>query len=223
MKPLAIAGIVLVAVLLLGGASLVSSSNAIITQDTVCEQMIGQVNSALQRRMDLIPNLVETVKGYASHEKETLTGVIAARASATQVKLDASTLSDPNKLKEFNQAQGQLSAALGKLMMVSERYPDLKADKNFQDLMAQLEGTENRIKIERDNYNKAVTGLNVQIRTFPGSLVNALMAHVKERQVFQAEEGAQAAPKVSFGAPAAAPASAPAVAPAAAPAGGEAK
>lgn len=210
MKPIAIAGIVIVALLLSGGTALVSKSNAIITQDAVCEQMAGQVNTALQRRLDLIPNLVETVKGYASHESATLTAVIAARASATQIKLDASTLSDPNKLKEFNQAQGQLSAALGKLMVVSEQYPNLKADKNFQDLMAQLEGTENRIKIERDNYNKAVTALNVQIRTFPGSLVNALMAHVKERQVFQAEEAAQAAPKVSFApaAPAAAPANA---------------
>jgi LemA protein len=212
MKPLAIVGIILAGIILLGGTALVSKSNAIITQDAVCEQMAGQVNTALQRRMDLIPNLVETVKGYASHESETLTAVIAARASATQIKLDASTLSDPAKLQQFNQAQGQLSAALGKLMVVSEQYPNLKADKNFQDLMAQLEGTENRIKIERDNYNRAVTGLNVEIRTFPGSLVNALMAHVKERQVFQAEEAAKTAPKVSFdkSAPAAPAASAPA-------------
>jgi len=215
MKPLAIIGIILAGVILLGGTSLVSTSNAIITQDTVVEQMVGQVNSALQRRLDLIPNLVETVKGYASHENQTLTAVIAARASATQIKLDASTLSDPAKLKEFNMAQGQLSAALGKLMVVSEQYPNLKADKNFQDLMAQLEGTENRIKIERDNYNRAVTELNVSIRTFPGNLVNALMAHVQQRQVLQAEEGAKAAPKVSFGA------NAPAAAPAAA--GGETK
>lgn len=216
MKPLAIAAIVLVALLVLGGTSLVSSSNSIIAQDAVCEQMAGQVNTALQRRLDLIPNLVETVKGYAGHEKETLTAVIAARASATQIKLDASTLTDPNKLKEFNQAQGQLSAALGKLMVLSEQYPNLKADRHFQDLMTQLEGTENRIKIERDNYNRAVTGLNIKIRTFPGSLVNSLMAHVKERQVFQAEEAAKTAPKVSFGASAA-----PAAAPAAA--GGETK
>lgn len=199
MKPLAIVGIILAGIIILGGTALVSKSNTIITTDAVCEQMAGQVNSALQRRLDLIPNLVETVKGYASHENETLTAVIAARASATQIKLDASTLTDPAKLQQFNQAQGQLSAALGKLMVVSEQYPNLKADKNFQDLMAQLEGTENRIKIERDNYNKAVTALNVEIRTFPGSLVNSLMAHVKERQVFQAEEAAQAAPKVSFG------------------------
>lgn len=216
MKPLAIVGIILAGIIILGGTALVSKSNTIITTDAVCEQMVGQVNSALQRRLDLIPNLVETVKGYASHENETLTAVIAARASATQVKLDASTLTDPAKLQQFNQAQGQLSAALGKLMVVSEQYPNLKADKNFQDLMAQLEGTENRIKIERDNYNKAVTALNVEIRTFPGSLVNALMAHVKERQVFQAEEGAQAAPKVSFGKSApAAPATPTAPAPAA--------
>ncbi|HWR04914.1 MAG TPA: LemA family protein [Humidesulfovibrio sp.] len=214
MKPLAIVGIILAGIIILGGTALVSKSNTIITTDAVCEQMAGQVNSALQRRLDLIPNLVETVKGYASHENETLTAVIAARASATQVKLDASTLTDPAKLQQFNQAQGQLSAALGKLMVVSEQYPNLKADKNFQDLMAQLEGTENRIKIERDNYNKAVTALNVEIRTFPGSLVNSLMAHVKERQVFQAEEAAQAAPKVSFGK------SAPAVPAAPAPAAG---
>jgi len=185
--------------LLLGGVSMVSTSNDIIAQNAVCEQMTGQKNSALQRRLDLIPNLVETVNGYAGHEKDTLTAVIAARASATQLKLDASTVSDPKKLAEFNQAQGQLSAALGKLMVLSEQYPNLKADRQFQDLMTQLEGTENRIKIERDNYNRAVTGLNIRIRTFPGSLVNSLMAHVKERQVFQAEEAAQTAPKVSFG------------------------
>ena len=215
MKPLAIVGLILAAIIVLGGTALVNSSNTIIALDTVCEQMTGQVNTALQRRLDLIPNLVETVKGYASHEKETLTAVIAARASATQIKLDASTLSDPNKLKEFNMAQGQLSAALGKLMVVSEKYPELKADRNFSDLMTQLEGTENRIKIERDNYNKAVTALNIQIRTFPGSLVNAMISHVKERQVFQSEEAAKVAPKVSFGA--AAPAAAPAAA------GGETK
>lgn len=199
MKPLAIAGAVVLALIVLGGGAMVSSSNAIIAQDAVCEQMIGQVNSALQRRMDLIPNLVATVKGYASHEKETLEGVMAARAAATQVKLDAGTLADPSRLQKFNAAQGQLSAALGRLMVVSERYPDLKADTHFSDLMAQLEGTENRIKIERDNYNAAVTALNVKIRTFPGSLVNALMAHVNQRQVFQADEAAKTAPKVDFG------------------------
>ncbi len=199
MKPLAIAAIVLVALLAIGGMTMVSTSNEIITLDAQCEQMTGQVNSALQRRLDLIPNLVETVKGYASHESETLTAVIQARAAATAVKLDASTLSDPGKLAQFNQAQGQLSAALGRLMVVSEQYPNLKADRQFADLMVQLEGTENRIKIERDNYNKAVTALNTRIRTFPGSLVNALMSHISQRQVFQAEEAAKTAPKVSFG------------------------
>ncbi|SNR77124.1 LemA protein [Humidesulfovibrio mexicanus] len=207
MKPLVLLGIILAGVVILGGTGLVATNNEIITKDAVVEQMAGQVNSALQRRLDLIPNLVETVKGYASHESETLSAVISARAQATQMKLDASTLSDPEKLKALNQSQGQLSAALGRLMVVSEQYPNLKADARFQDLMAQLEGTENRIKIERDNYNAAVTALNVQIRTFPGSLVNALMTHASPRQVFQAEEAAQAAPKVSFGnAPAAAPA-----------------
>ena len=198
MKPIAIVGIALVALLLLGGGSLVSMNNGIITLDAQCDQMTGQVNSALQRRLDLIPNLVETVKGYAGHEKETLTAVIQARAAATQVKLDASTVSDPAKLAEFNKAQGQLSAALGKLMVVSEQYPNLKADKQFTELMIQLEGTENRIKIERDNYNKAATALNIKVRTFPGSLVNSLMANVKPREVFQSEEAAKTAPKVSF-------------------------
>ena len=199
MKPIAIAGLALVALLLIGGMTMVSTNNDIITLDAQCDQMTGQVNSALQRRLDLIPNLVETVKGYAVHESETLTAVIAARASATQVKLDASTMTDPNKLAQFNQAQGQLSAALGKLMVVSEQYPNLKADTHFVELMTQLEGTENRIKIERDNYNKAATALNVKIRTFPGSMVNSLMANISKREVFQSEEAAKTAPKVSFG------------------------
>jgi len=198
MKPIAIVGLALLALLVLGGASMVSMNNGIITLDAQCDQMTGQVSSALQRRLDLIPNLVETVKGYASHENETLTAVIKARASATQVKLDAATVTDPKKLAEFNQAQGQLSAALGKLMVVSEQYPNLKADKHFVELMTQLEGTENRIKIERDNYNRAVTALNIKVRTFPGSMVNSMMANVKQREVFQAEEAAKTAPKVSF-------------------------
>ncbi len=198
MKPIAIVGLALLALLVLGGASMVSMNNAIITLDAQADQMTGQVSSALQRRLDLIPNLVETVKGYASHENETLTAVIKARASATQVKLDAATVTDPKKLAEFNQAQGQLSAALGKLMVVSEQYPNLKADKHFVELMTQLEGTENRIKIERDNYNRAVTALNIKVRTFPGSMVNSMMANVKQREVFQAEEAAKTAPKVSF-------------------------
>ncbi len=190
---------VVVALIVLAVSSMVSVSNGIITLDAQCDQMVGQMNSALQRRMDLVPNLVETVKGYAEHEKDTLSAVIAARASATQVKLDASTLTDPAKMREFNRAQGELSMALGKLMAVSEAYPNLKADKHFTELMTQLEGTENRIKIERDNYNRAVTGLNTKIRTFPGSLVNSMMSQIKQREVFQADEGAKSAPKVSFG------------------------
>ena len=173
--------------------------NTIQANDEAVTAAWGDVEAAYQRRADLIPNLVETVKGYAAHENETLTAVITARASATQVKLDASTMTDPAKLAQFNQAQGQLSAALGKLMVVSEQYPNLKADKQFVELMTQLEGTENRIKIERDNYNKAATALNIKIRTFPGSLVNSLMANIAKREVFQAEEAAKAAPKVSFG------------------------
>jgi LemA protein len=190
---------VVVALIALAVGSMISTNNGIITLDAQCDQMVGQMNSALQRRLDLVPNLVETVKGYAEHEKETLSAVIAARASATQIKLDASTLTDPGKMKEFNRAQGELSMALGKLLAVREAYPNLKADKHFTELMTQLEGTENRIKIERDNYNRAVTALNTKIRTFPGSMVNGMMAGVKQREVFQADEAAKSAPKVSFG------------------------
>ena len=199
MKNVLIAVGIVLAVIMLAVGSMISTNNGIIALDAQCDQMVGQMNSALQRRLDLVPNLVETVKGYAAHEKETLNAVVAARASATQIKLDASTLTDPGKMKEFYRAQGELAMALGKLLAVREAYPNLKADKHFTELMTQLEGTENRIKIERDNYNRAVTGLNTKIRTFPGSLVNSMMANVKQREVFQADEAAKTAPKVSFG------------------------
>jgi LemA protein len=158
----------------------------------------GDLEAALQRRADLIPNLVETVKGYAGHEKDTLTAITEARAKVGQVKLDASKLGDPQALAAFSSAQGELSSALSRLMVVAERYPDLKANQNFMDLQHQLEGTENRIAVARQRYNEAVERFNVAIRTFPNSLTNSLLLHLERKEFFKAEAGAQAAPKVKF-------------------------
>jgi LemA protein len=158
----------------------------------------GDVEATLQRRTDLIPNLVETVKGYASHEKDTLEAVINARAKATAVKLSADDLSDPAALQKLQQSQGQLSSALSRLLVVAEQYPDLKANENFKDLQNQLEGTENRINVARQRYNQAAEEFNGLIRTFPNSLTNNFLLHLKRKEYFKAEEGAQVAPKVKF-------------------------
>jgi LemA protein len=158
----------------------------------------GNVQSNLQRRADLIPNLVETVKGYAAHEKETLQAVIEARARATSVQVNPGDLSDPQAMNRLLQAQEQLSSALSRLMVVVERYPDLKANQNFLDLQNQLEGTENRINVARQRYNQAVNQFNFSIRKFPNSLTNSLLLHLKPKEYFAAEEGARQAPKVKF-------------------------
>jgi LemA protein len=158
----------------------------------------GDVESNLQRRADLIPNLVETVKAYAAHEKETLEAVIAARAKATAVNIAPGDLGDAAAMQRLQAAQGELSSALSRLMVVVERYPDLKANQNFLDLQNQLEGTENRINVARQRYNKAVEGFNYAIRKFPNSLTNSLLLHLDRKEYFKAEEGAQAAPKVRF-------------------------
>ena len=158
----------------------------------------GDVESSLQRRADLIPNLVEVVKGYASHEKETLQAVIEARAKATAVNISASDLSNPQAMQRLSGAQGALSSALSRLMVVVERYPDLKANQNFLDLQNQLEGTENRINVARQRYNQAVETFNFSIRRFPNSLTNSLMLHLERKEYFKAEEGAAQAPKVKF-------------------------
>jgi LemA protein len=154
------------------------------------------VQSAYQRRADLIPNLVETVKGYATHEQERLEGVVAARSKATQVTLDPEKMT-PQKMKEFQEAQGELSSALGRLIAIQENYPDLKANENFRDLQVQLEGTENRINTERNNYNEAVQKYNVKIRRFPNSLFAGMFGFEK-MQKFEAETGAEKAPQVKF-------------------------
>lgn len=157
----------------------------------------AEVQNQYKRRSDLIPNLVETVKGYAGHEKDTLEGVVAARAKATSINVDAKDL-NPETLKKFQAAQGELSQALGRLMMVSERYPDLKANTNFQGLQAQLEGTENRIAIARRRYIDTVKDFNNLVTVFPTSLTNSLVHHMDKKPQFTATEAEQATPQVKF-------------------------
>lgn len=158
----------------------------------------ADVESTLQRRADLIPNLVETVKGYAKHEQETLQSVIEARAKASSVQLSPAELSNPAAMQQLQEAQGGLSSALSRLLLVVERYPDLKANQNFLDLQNQLEGTENRINVARQRYNAAVSEFNGSIRRFPANLTNKFILHLERKEYFQAEEGAKEAPKVSF-------------------------
>jgi LemA protein len=158
----------------------------------------GDVEAAYQRRADLIPNLVEVVKGYAKHEADTLTAVTEARAKVGSVQATKQLINDPQAFAKFQQAQGELSGALQRLMVVVERYPDLKANQNFLDLQNQLEGTENRINVARVRYNKAVETFNVSIRTFPNNLTNSLLLHLARKEPFKAEEGAKTAPKVKF-------------------------
>jgi LemA protein len=160
------------------------------------DQKWADVQSSYQRRADLIPNLVEVVKGVADFEKTTLTQVIQARANATSIRIDPKDMT-PEKLKEFQASQGQLSQALGRLMVVSEQYPQLKANENFKSLQDQLEGTENRIKVSRDAFNEAVKVFNVKVTSFPNNIL-AGMFGFKEKPMFQAEAGAQSAPKVKF-------------------------
>ncbi|MBI5102295.1 MAG: LemA family protein [Nitrospirae bacterium] len=158
----------------------------------------GDVESSYQRRADLIPNLVEVVKGYAKHEQETLTAVTEARAKVGSIQMTKGLLDNPQALNQFQQAQGGLSSALSRLMVVVEKYPDLKANQNFRDLQTQLEGTENRINVARVRYNKSVETFNVSIRTFPNSLTNSLLLHLKLKEPYKAEAGSEKAPKVNF-------------------------
>ena len=158
----------------------------------------GNVESSYQRRSDLIPNLVEVVKGYAKHESETLQAVTEARAKVGSMQVSKDILNNPESLNKFQQAQGQLSGALSHLMVVVEKYPDLKANQNFMDLQKQLEGTENRINVARERYNAAVQTFNTSIRTFPNSMTNSLMLHLQRKEAFKAEEGAKVAPRVKF-------------------------
>jgi LemA protein len=158
----------------------------------------GDIESTLQRRADLIPNLVETVKGYAAHERETLEAVVNARAKATSVKLSLDDLSDPEAVARLQQAQGQFSSALSRLLVVAEQYPDLKANQNFRDLQNQLEGTENRINVARQRYNQAAEEFNSMIRSFPDNVTNSLLLHLKRKEYIKADEASRAVPKVKF-------------------------
>lgn len=158
----------------------------------------GDVEAAYQRRMDLIPNLVEVVKGYAAHEKDTLTALTEARSKVGSFQVTKDVLNDPAAFQKFQAVQGDLSSALSKLMVVVEKYPDLKANQNFTDLQHQLEGTENRINVARVRYNQVVQKFNTSIRTFPNSLTNSMMLHLERKEPFKAQEGASTAPKVNF-------------------------
>lgn len=185
--------LIIVAALVLWGVSmynsLVSSEEAVLSQ-------WSNVENQYQRRADLIPNLVATVKGYAAHERGTLEEVVQARAKATQITVDANSLT-PEKLQQFQQAQGELSAALGRLLMIAENYPDLKANQNFIELQAQLEGTENRIAVERNRFNEMARNYNASIRRFPKSIIATLFGFEK-KPYFEAEAGTEKAPKVEF-------------------------
>jgi LemA protein len=158
----------------------------------------ADVEASYQRRADLIPNLVEVVKGYAKHEADTLTAVTEARAKVGSIQASKQLVNDPQALAKFQQSQGELSGALSRLMVVVERYPDLKANQNFRDLQSQLEGTENRINVARVRYNKSVQEFNTSIRTFPNSVTNSLLLHLSRKEPFKADEGAKTAPKVKF-------------------------
>ncbi|MCF7797223.1 MAG: LemA family protein [Lentisphaeria bacterium] len=176
--------------------SIVGKYNAFVTQEENVKTAWSQVENVYQRRADLIPNLVNTVKGYAEHEQETFLAVTEARAKVNNINLEGIT-DNPQALQNFQQAQGQLSGALSRLMVVMERYPDLKANQNFLDLQSQLEGTENRIAIERRRYNEAARAFNTLIRKFPNTMY-AGMFGFESKAYFEAQAGAETAPKVEF-------------------------
>lgn len=189
----------LLSLIVLFGFSLTGCGyNTIQKNDEAVIAAWGDVEASYQRRADLIPNLVEVVKGYAAHEKETLTAVTEARAQVGKMQLGGDILNNPQALAQFQQAQGSLSSALSRLMVVVERYPDLKANQNFRDLQHQLEGTENRINVARVRYNDAVRVFNSSIRTFPNNLTNRFLLQLPRREPFAAEAGAEKAPQVKF-------------------------
>ena len=190
---LARVALLMLAPLILAGCGI----NTIPTKEEAAKAQWAEVQNQYQRRSDLIPNLVNTVKGYAAQEKGVLVEVTEARASATQVKVDASTLTDPAKFQQYQQAQDRLSGVLGRLMMIQEKYPDLKSNENFMALQSQLEGTENRIAIARRDYNSAVGDYNTTLRTFP-QMIWAHIQNAQPMQLFAATASAQSAPTVSF-------------------------
>ncbi|MDL2262818.1 LemA family protein [Bacteroidales bacterium OttesenSCG-928-I21] len=184
--------VALVAIVLWGAMAY----NGLVSAEENVDKEWANVESQYQRRADLIPNLVATVKGYAAHESSTLESVVSARAKATQVTVDPKDLT-PEKLQEFQAAQGELSSALGRLLMITENYPDLKANQNFLELQSQLEGTENRIQVARARYNEVARDFNVIVRRFPKNIL-ASMFGFNVKPYFEADAGAQNAPKVEF-------------------------
>ena len=192
-KGLIIAGIIVVIAIILY-SSIKGTYNTMVGKDESVTAAWAQVQNVYQRRADLIPNLVNTVKGYAAHEKETLEGVVEARAKATSVNVNPS---DPQSLQQFQQSQDRLGSALSRLMVVVEKYPDLKANQNFLDLQAQLEGTENRITVERQKFNEAAQDFNTYIRSFPRNIY-ANIFNFERKAYFQARAGAEQAPEVQF-------------------------
>ena len=182
-----------IAIVLLWG---VWGYNGLVNDSENVDNNWANVETQYQRRADLIPNLVNTVKGYATHAKETLEGVMKARSEATQTKVDPTNLT-PQKLAEYQKAQAGISQALGRLMVIQERYPDLKANQNFQELQAQLEGTENRINVARKDFNDAAKKYNVSIRSFPKNIL-AKMFGFEKKVYFEAQSGAEKAPEVKF-------------------------
>mgnify|MGYP002671959691 FL=1 len=173
-----------------------SSYNSLVGQDEAVGTAWSNVENQYQRRVDLIPNLVNTVKGYASHEKETFEAVVSARAKATQTTVDIDDLT-PEKIAAYQKAQGELGSALGRLLAITENYPELKANENFKELQAQLEGTENRISTERHKFNEVAKTYNTSIRRFPKNII-ASMFGFEKRPYFEAQEGAEKAPEVKF-------------------------
>ncbi len=172
--------------------------NSIQQNEEAVNKSWGDLESQLQRRADLVPNLVATVKGAANFEKETLTAVIDARSKATSIQLTPQMLSDPAAMAKFREAQGNLSSTLSRLMVTIERYPELKATQNFRDLQNQLEGTENRISVARQRYNEAVESFNFSIRQFPNSLTNNMLLKLKPKEYFKADAAAKVVPGVKF-------------------------
>ncbi len=190
-----IIGIIIIAVVILFRLFVSPYNNMVKMEEGVTSQW-AQVENVYQRRADLIPNLVNTVKGYATFEKETLTQVIEARSKATQVTVNPEKLT-PEALQQFQQAQGGLSSALSRLMVVVERYPELKANQNFLELQAQLEGSENRIAVERNKFNETVQRYNAYIRSFPNNIVSSIF-NFEKKPYFEADKGAEKVPEVKF-------------------------
>jgi len=195
MKKWIIAGIVVLSVIIIYRL-FVGTFNSMVNKEEEVTNQWAQVENVYQRRMDLIPNLVNTVKGYADFEKSTLTAVIEARASATQIKVDPKNLT-PEALQKFQQSQGELSQALGRLMVVAEQYPNLKANQNFLELQAQLEGTENRIAVERNKFNDMAKEFNQYVRRFPQNMLAGIYGF-STKAYFEADQGANKAPEVKF-------------------------